>query len=145
MTNDPNDPNTPEVFSSHAERVAAFLRDEGFRPTIDDDGDVAFKFEGGSYYVSIDEGDPRFLRVVFPYFWSIDDEDERRRVLMIANEVQRRFKVGRFYVLDTDTSAVVDGYLPDETAFRGVLLRWLGALPEMVREFRHLMRAQSLS
>ncbi|PYE52035.1 T3SS (YopN, CesT) and YbjN peptide-binding chaperone 1 [Deinococcus yavapaiensis] len=132
-------------FASHAERIAAFLRDEGFRPTVDEDGDVYFKFEGRVYYVVVNEEDPSFFRVLAPFFWSLDDADERRRALTVTNEVQCRFKVGRFFVSDDGVSAVVDAYLPDETSFRAVLLRSLSALPEMTREFRDRMHAHSLS
>ena len=47
-------------------------------PSLDSSGDVAFKVEGRSYYIAIDEDDLAYFRIVYPSFWEIKDEGIRR-------------------------------------------------------------------
>ena len=65
--------------SGPAELYMDFLSGEGYRPTIDNDGDVVFKVEGGLYYIDVDADDAVYFRVVYPNFWSIENPDEIRR------------------------------------------------------------------
>ena len=51
-----------------AEMYRLFLLEEGYAPSIDDDGDVRFKFEGGDYFVLIDREDEDYFRLVYPAF-----------------------------------------------------------------------------
>jgi len=53
-------------------RVLDVLLDEGYRPDIDDDGDVAVKVQGQQLYVRCTEGDFTVLRVFGQ--WRLDDE-----------------------------------------------------------------------
>ncbi len=123
--------------------VLDFLTEEGFRPSTDDDGDVVFKFEGGTYVVLTAQGDPTYLSVVYPYFWDIEDDDERRRVHEAVAHAHRTVRLGRLTVLDDDVNASVSAYLPDGQAYRSVFLRSLGALKAAVNAFRDHMHASS--
>ena len=62
------------------------LSDEAFRPEIDSDGDIHFKYEGGHYFVTrnCDDG---FFYVLYPAFWPIDDVEELGRAVMAASNV----------------------------------------------------------
>lgn len=58
--------------------IYEFLRDEGYRPEIDSDGDIEFKSEGHWYWVIINENDehPMFVTLMryAPYIESFDPE-----------------------------------------------------------------------
>lgn len=41
-----------------------FLREEGYSPKTDDDGDILFKAEGKSYLIIFDDEDEQFFRIV---------------------------------------------------------------------------------
>ena len=56
------------------------LKSEGYRPKIDNDGDVRFKKEGSTYYFSIDEDDSDFLRLVLTNIYEIDGEKDAEKL-----------------------------------------------------------------
>lgn len=53
-------------------KVLDALQDEGFRPDIDDDGDVAFKVQGQQLFVKCIEAEPPMMRVFGQ--WQISDD-----------------------------------------------------------------------
>ena len=114
---------TVEGWSERLERGLPRLpADEGYRPTVDGDGDVSFKYEGGSYYIDIDTDDNTYFRLVFPNFWSLDDADERARGVMAADAATRRTNVAKVYTRQDgkNVSAAVEMFLP---AARGLPAR----------------------
>lgn len=52
--------------------IQSFLKQEGFMPEIDSDGDIKFKREGNTYYVRIDKANksPMYLRLQSYYNYS---------------------------------------------------------------------------
>ncbi|HEY8378038.1 MAG TPA: hypothetical protein VIK91_16185 [Nannocystis sp.] len=127
---------------SLAEVYAEFLRAEGYRPVIDDAGDLVFRCDGGFYFVTIDDDDPHYFRLVFPNFWGLESEAERHRARIAAAEVTAEFKAVKVYPQHDDMQAAVELFLPvrlDQNAFRLVLDRCLGALKSAVRRFSELM------
>ena len=70
------------------------LLDEGYRPDIDDDGDVAVKVQGQQLYVRCTEGDFTVLRVFGQ--WRLDDVDADELALLRAcNSVSSRLSVAK--------------------------------------------------
>ena len=59
-----------------AELYFNYLKEEGFLPRVDDDGDVVFKREGGTYFLKADEEDKQYFQLVFPAFWKLEDPGE---------------------------------------------------------------------
>ena len=120
--------------------VEAFLRDEGYAPQRDSDGDVAFKYEGRFYVVVIDEADPMFFRLIFPNFWSIDDEEERARVAAASLEACRSTKVAKVFPVQDNTWASVELFVDPFENYRAVFFRALGALQAATQTFLAAVR-----
>ncbi len=119
----------------------AYLAGEGYRPEVDRDGDVAFKYEGGNYYLSVDEDDTYF-RLVYPNFWSIESPDELQRAYEAASRATEKIKVAKVYVRQDarNTSAAIEMFLDPLTDFRSVFPRSLQALRAGVGSFVEAMR-----
>lgn len=121
-----------------------FLEREGYRPAIDDAGDVLFRCEGRCYYLMVDDDDPTYFRLLFPNFWSIDGALEHQRALLAAADVTAEIKVAKIYVLADDTQAAAEMFLADpEQLARDlprVFDRALRALQGAVRRFCELMQ-----
>ena len=132
----------PVLPTAYATHVLDFLAEEGFRPKLDDDGDVYFKYEGSTYFVISGHGDATIFTLLLPYFWSLEDPADRARALEAAMHAQATIRIGRVTVLEDNVSASVNAYLPDETSFRAVLLRSLDGLHYLAKAFRDHMRAQ---
>ena len=118
-----------------------YLKEEGFAPNVDGDGDVAFKFEGGTYYILTNESDPRYFAMVFPNFWSIENGEELRKAYTAANDVSRETKVVKVHVngKQTNVNASVEVYVDEPTGFRPFMKRALAVLQYAVGQFRAKM------
>lgn len=124
---------------SQTEVYAEFLRAEGFRPVIDDAGDLVFKCDGGFYFVTVDDDDPHYFRLVFPNFWGLESEAERHRARAVAAEITAEFKVVKVYPQHDDMQAAAELFLPNPADFRLVFERCLAGLQGAVRRFCELM------
>ncbi|WP_194165356.1 hypothetical protein [Deinococcus terrestris] len=133
----------PEIIPTpYASAVLDFLAEEGFRPNLDEDGDVYFRFEGMTYVVITRTDEPTVLTLLLPPFWPLEDAAERTRALEAAMVAHRHVRIGRVTVLDDNVVASVNAYLPDENSFRAVLLSSLDGLKYLALKFREHMHAQ---
>jgi hypothetical protein len=126
-----------------AEKYLEFLADEGYRPRIDADGDVAFKCEGRSYVIKIDEKDEMFFYLVYPNVWPIKSDEDLSRVMDTALAVTADTKVIKIFpVGDTNTWASIELFCYPPQAFTAAFDRCLRALREGVDKFTAKMQEQ---
>lgn len=83
--------------------VVNFLREEGYCPKVDDDGDVVFKCEGRTflYFGNVEDND--FFQLAMPAIFDVT-EDNREMVLETCNAVTREMKVAKCVVVDQQNS-----------------------------------------
>jgi len=119
-----------------------YLIAEGYRPYIDQDGDVVFKSEGRTYYIEVDEKDEEYFRLVFPNFWSIESDEELARVLYAANHATMATKVAKVYVRSDgkDTIAAIEMFVSPPENFKLTFSRAMSALRTGVNDFVNTMR-----
>jgi hypothetical protein len=120
---------------------ADFLRQEGYLPEIDADGDVRFKCEGLTYLVVIDPDDPAFFRLVLPGFWSTNDEAQRRDALAAANHATATTKVAKIFVGNDSVSGAAELFTESPAQATAMLRRCLAALQTAVRSFVRRMQS----
>ena len=82
-----------------------FLQEEGYRPSIDDDGDIMFKSQGSTLFIRTYNDDDVYLKVMLPGFWSIESDQERAKVYYVANKVASEYKVAKVNVIKDNTYA----------------------------------------
>lgn len=119
-----------------------YLTAEGYRPSIDQDGDVVFKSEGRTYYIEVDEKDEEYFRLVFPNFWNIESEEELARAFYAANHATMATKVAKVYVRSDgkDTIAAIEMFVSPPENFKLVFNRAMSALRTGVNDFVATMR-----
>jgi hypothetical protein len=118
-----------------AHYFADYLLKEGYSPTIDDDDDVVFKFEGQTYVISTDTTDVQYFRLMYLNFWSLESEEERQLAAMVAAVVNRQLKVVKVFVADNETHASVELFVNHIDDFKPVFRRSLAALQSAARAF----------
>jgi hypothetical protein len=125
----------------NAEFYEDFLREEGFLPRTDEDGDVVFKFEGRTLFISVQDSDPQYLRLVLPNFWEIDDETELIQALRAANEINRKIKVATVVIQsEKHVSANAEMFIEREPDLEQFFLRTVKVLVQSASDFADLMR-----
>lgn len=117
-----------------------WLGNEGYRPSLDRDGDLVFKREGKSYLILFEEGDPMFMRLIFPNFWSIDSEAERAPIAQACTLASANTKVAKVFPVGDNVWASIELFCTSVGQFQGVFERSLSALGSAVERFVREMR-----
>jgi hypothetical protein len=82
----------------------AYLRQEGYVPSLDQDGDVHFKISGENFFIIVNEDDLQFLQVME----QIDLESAPlQQSLAAASYANRRSKVAKVYISSDGKIATV--------------------------------------
>jgi hypothetical protein len=88
------------------EMYMTYLREQGYSPSLHSDGDVTFMIEGRNYYISVNETDPAYFRIVYPGFWEIESEEERRDASAVIMSVNRTTKLAKVYIEAWDNTYI---------------------------------------
>jgi len=120
--------------------IREILAEEGFRPDIDEDGDITFKYQGYSILIMPDEDDELYLRFVLPNFWPIESEAEREQAVETSVKVTRRVKAAKVFPVKDQMWATVEIFLSSEKCLKDVLDRILSVLHVSVETFAEEMR-----
>ncbi|MDR0569166.1 MAG: hypothetical protein LBG87_08175 [Spirochaetaceae bacterium] len=120
---------------------SGYLQSEGFSPAVDSDGDVSFKYQGGNYYISVDEKDQAFFQLVLPNIWKIESHSERNDAALAASLLSERKKIVKVYVTDWDNVMIsAELLLPSPSDFSLFFYRLLELIANTQREFYEKMR-----
>lgn len=116
------------------------LKEEGYRPYVDEDGDLIFKAESKNLLIPADRGDEEFLRIALPNFWSIDSELERLMTDKAASEVNRTVKAVKVFPVEDNIWASVEIFASPIQSVHDVLPRYIQVLLLALDEFRQQMQ-----
>lgn len=124
------------------EKIQKFLEKEGFSPEINEKREIHFKYEGGSYLIEAPENDPTYIRIIFPNFWKINDENERSKIIQNALDATQYIKAAKIVLSPTKDNlwGTIETFLPDEEQFILVFKRNMAALQGAVKRFAVLMQ-----
>ncbi len=67
--------------------IITYLKNEGFRPELDDDGDILFKYQGEKFYIVVDRQleNPMMVNLISSY--SLPQEYSKLIVKVAANDI----------------------------------------------------------
>ena len=121
-----------------AELYVQHLEQEGYKPRIDEDNDVIFKFEGMTLVLSNDDEDTPFFRLLLPNFWEIESEEEQQ-ALRAMNAVNARLKVLKLVLVRGHVWASVELFFDPFETFKSVFTRSVRLVLQGAKEFRDEM------
>lgn len=125
--------------------IFEYLQEEGYRPILDEDGDIKFKSSGKTYWLNSPQTDDMYLRMFAAgNIWPMKTREEWQLALQITDQISRDFKgVKAYTVSQDDVFFSVDLFLSEPAMFSKFLPRCLSALDTAVIEF--LREINSLS
>lgn len=138
---EPDEPKENPVVAERKLKMLNYLKTEGYVPNLDSDGDVHFKYEGGHYFVCFNNEDTDFFRIIYPKFWSIDDEVERDRVVRAADRATARTKVAKIFTVDGETWGSIELFISDFAQVEKFFPRMMSALKTAINTFLDTMRS----
>ena len=105
------------------EIVVSVLQSLGFKPQIDDDGDIFVRYQMKTFYVmGANSDDEDYLVVVFPQMYEVN-EGEETKVLATCNKITREIKLAKVYIDQTlkNVSANCEFYYNGEESLKTCL------------------------
>ena len=105
------------------EMVVSVLQSLGFKPQIDDDGDIFVRYQMKTFYVmGANSDDEAYLVVVFPQMYEVN-EGEETKVLATCNKTTHEIKLAKVYIDQTlkNVSASCEFYYNGEESLKTCL------------------------
>lgn len=125
------------------EMVVPVLQSLGFKPQIDDDGDIFVRYQMKTFYVmGANSDDEDYLVVVFPKMYEVD-EGEETKVLAACNKITREIKLAKVYIDQTlkNVSASCEFYYNGEESLKTCLDKAIEILGMVRLTFIKTMRS----
>lgn len=125
------------------EMVVSVLQSLGFKPQIDDDGDIFVRYQMKTFYVmGANSDDEDYLVVVFPQMYEVD-EGEETKVLAACNKITREIKLAKVYIGQTlkNVSASCEFYYNGEESLKTCLDKAIEILGMVRLTFIKTMRS----
>ena len=113
------------------------LKEEGYVPKLDEEGDIYFKKEGRKFIVALSETDLQYLSLSAT---SSHDNILRSRchALEVINDIQFHYKAVKMLLFEGDDLYIafkVENFLESPITFENVLLRSLDLLGHIMNQF----------
>lgn len=125
------------------EMVVSVLQSLGFKPQIDDDGDIFVRYQMKTFYVmGANSDDEDYLVVVSPQMYEVD-EGEETKVLAACNKITREIKLAKVYIDQTlkNVSASCEFYYNGEESLKTCLDKAIEILGMVRLTFIKTMRS----
>ncbi|MDR0375483.1 MAG: hypothetical protein LBH85_07130 [Treponema sp.] len=108
----------------------SYLTLEGYSPSIDSDGDVAFKKEGRPFWIEVNEDDLGYFRIGYLANYALDYEYEARQFPIAIDYANRRTKVAKVYSMEDGGRFMISAeiYVAKPEDFKAVFSRMLSAI-----------------
>ena len=119
------------------ELIIQILEKLGFKPEIDDDGDIMVRYQMKSIYVFVGDEEDSYVAVLLPQFHEIEDGEETL-VLATCNKMTRELKLAKVFVDHTfkNVSASCEFYYANEESLEHSLDKSLQMLGIVRSQFR---------
>ena len=124
------------------EMVVSVLQSLGFKPQIDDDGDIFVRYQMKTFYVmGANSDDEDYLVVVFPKMYEVN-EGEEAKVLAACNKITREIRLAKVYIDQTlkNVSASCEFYYNGEESLKTCLDKAIEILGMIRSTFIKTMR-----
>ena len=126
--------------------VVQFLKEEGFSPNIDEDGDVAFKKEGELHWISVGTGNPIYLEF-HRSGYKLENED-RNVLLKAVNYGNLKIPTAKAILSETSVNFVVELFCHSVEEFKFIFYKCMKSLENMeniVTEYYNENKSGSVS
>lgn len=115
-------------------QIADFLKEEGFVPEIDSDGDIKFKYEGKPYYVSVSKTDNTPMYIAF--FRSFEYPTKySKEIVKIASAKLNLYKGVKLLCLTNSFRIQAEMYISNAEAFKYAFYKCVSQINNLSDDF----------
>lgn len=113
--------------------IQNFLKQEGFLPEIDSDGDIKFKREGNTYYIRVDKKNKSPMYVCLRSYFSYDDNLTKTKIKEALPDLNL-WRAVKVVMLDEQFAVQADMFLTSSEAFKTVFYKIIGIVADVEDE-----------
>ena len=122
------------------EQIVKVLKELGYKPQVDDEGDLMIRYQMKSIFVLFGDDDDQYVVLTMPQFFDIE-EGEEPVALTVCNKLTRELKLAKVYVDYTfkTVSANCEFYYTDAESLKDNIVRslkFLGVVRTMYKNAR---------
>ena len=119
------------------EMILSILEKKGYKPEIDNDGDILIRYQMKSVFVIVGNIEDTYVSVLLPQFHEIVDGEETL-VLAVCNKMTRELKLVKVYVDQTfkNVTATCEFFYANEETLEECLVHSLELLGVVRSVFR---------
>lgn len=124
------------------EMVMEAIESLGYKPYIDDDGDICVRFQMKNIYFMTDQEDVKYISAILPQFYDFE-EGEETFTLAVCNKLTRELKLVKVYIDQTlkSVSASCEFFYTDMESMKNNVEHSLNVLG-LVRSTYHRSKAE---
>lgn len=120
--------------------VKEWLANEGYKSTIDEDGDIQFRYQGAWMYTALDKDDPLYLKIIMPQIYEL--QDDRIKVLETLNDLNARIKAMKGFIVENNVHLCIEMYIDSSPEIEDFFERCLDILVLSARIFHENLRGE---
>ncbi len=130
---------------NRAQAYLEFLQSEGFRPELQNEREIRFKFEGRTYYILIIEDDEDLFRLWYQ-LWYIRDAKELKHAYKCASYASSSIRIGKVFVTRDEqyVVATAETFLPEIQYLEVCFMRLLSIIQIATRSFVDKLREEEV-
>lgn len=117
------------------DKILSFLKEEGYQPSIDDDGDIKFKRQGDVYFVTVSDNDASPYFVKINKYYGYNDTFTKAKITLYALEVNK-YKTIKLMSNDKQYWFESEMFVTNASAFTSVFSRILKAMDAAEEELK---------
>ena len=124
--------------AKRTDMVREQLKELGYNPTLDDDGDLLFKASGYTFLIILDDDDDLFYRIIVPGIDKIDadDVDESMKKILAVLKVSKELKSVKICFTEDVLSMTYEGFYDSVDDFNLVLERLINLVSRCVLKYQ---------
>ena len=118
------------------DNIMSYLREEGYQPSIDSDGDIKFKRQGDIYFVDVSDKDSSPYYVRLSKYFSYGEKLTKTKIGLYAQEINQ-YKMIKLLANDNNFWLETQMFLINSVAFTSIFDRILSAMDAAEEELKN--------
>ena len=120
------------------DNIESFLREEGYQPSIDSDGDIKFKRQGDLFFISVSDNDSSPYYVRMSKYYNYSDNITKSVINRYDGEINR-YKMIKLLASDNNFQLAAEMFVTNSKAFTSVFERILRAMDAAESELADML------
>ncbi|UTC62627.1 hypothetical protein E4O05_01575 [Treponema sp. OMZ 787] len=121
-------------FEDKRNDAVSFLKEKNYSVAIEENN-IVFKDESkNTWIINFDKNDPTFIRIWYPNFFVIEDND-RNKILKLINDINYKIKIAKIIEVNSKLSVVIEAFFINDQEYKKHFKRYLSIIGAALFQF----------